>query len=519
MTALVAFGCKYGDLCNVSQIANHVPDSIVIIPKKYESIAPIFRNSEILDLEWHDLKGALIYAKRKYRKTLTVSTFGKDFDIRKRTASFQIDQWYRAGVLDRFNNPTVATNDGQIKKDGSIVIFADSESSPFPHIDDLIQIVKSHFKERKIIISPKSDVFLNLKNIMDAADAVICVESGPLHLSAFTKTPVFAFVTDHPSRWHGTAFHPRFKFHCRYSQYEKRKSEFVQSLANCLEGKPQIEVFEIKGLFDGAFNPSIIEQGGKILMAYRHQTKEKPSSIAIAELNDKFRVRRNNPLIVPNEISSHSLEDPHLFMHGEKFMMSYTVAVYPMPPFRCVVEYGELKNTGEGWKLVSRFRPKHGKNDFSALEKNWCFFSNDGNIYAIYKDGTVLQINEEKVERTFSHSKVDWKYGEKKGGCVIPHNGKLLRFFHSRTDDGEKPVYWHYRVGASLIDSRAPFNVISTTQEPVLTGTEEWCLSHYWKPNVVFPGSAIKSGEHVLLAYGMNDVACRIAKIPNSILP
>lgn len=517
MTAYLAVGCKLGDLCNVASIIESVKseNKVVIVAKQY---ADFLNGIDGIKCDkwggdWHDLRGALKYAKQKYRKVVVVSTFGKDFPIRNRLPSFQLDQWHRGGALKDFLDSRLTVDRPKVEKIGGILLCLNSESSPFEHADDLVKTIKESFPSAKVEVAGQMGEFKDLLLKMDAADAVVCVESGPLHLSAATQTPVFALVTDKSTRWHGTAFHPRFRFHCRYSDYQNRKSEFIGLLKKALARETKQETHTINGLYPGAYNPSIIEHDGNLLVAYRwHPNNDSLSRIGIAELDiQTLKVRRNYPLELPKEIERFSIEDPRFFRFNGALNISYTAASFPMPPFRCVVQYGKIEKSNGQWFLRNAIQPKHGKNDFTSMEKNWVFFESSGKMFAAYDQNTVLELNGDKVVRTHKSASDTWAHGAVKGGCVLQRNGKMIRLFHSRDDSGQKPLYWFYRIGAAIMDSTPPFRITKITPEPIISGDEQFSTSKLWKPLVVFPSGIVGRGDDFLVSYGHNDVECRIA--------
>ena len=76
---------------------------------------------------------------------------------------------------------------------------------------------------------------------MDRADLVVSVETSFLHLSAATKTPVIAMVTNLPSHWHGTAWSKRFAFHCRYNDFGFRKDELIAAANRAVNGHDTVQ--------------------------------------------------------------------------------------------------------------------------------------------------------------------------------------------------------------------------------------------------------------------------------------
>ncbi len=185
-----------------------------------------------------------------------------------------------------------------------------------------------------------------------------------------------------------------------------------------------------------------------------------------------------------------------------------------MSPFAQTCDYsGSLKNVDGVWTLMDDIRPKIGRNDFSTIEKNWLFHEHDGKLFVLYGDGQVFEIECDKSIKAHKSEILTWGFGIPHGGCLLPMDGKLLRFFHARTDDSPKPYYWCYRVGVAVHEAQPPFNMTSINPNPILTGDEQWRDGKLHKRKVVFPMGAIQRDGKIYLSYGQNDSACRIIEL------
>ena len=88
---------------------------------------------------------------------------------------------------------------------------------------------------------------------------------------------------------------------------------------------------------------------------------------------------------------------------------------------------------------------------------------------------------------------------------------ELLWFFHSRLDCllfGSR-----YFVGAMLMDPTIPFGMIGVSRKPILYGSEGPREGFHFKPSVVFPCGAVVDGDSFILALGVNDSSCMLARI------
>lgn len=256
MKAFVCLG-KFGDVLSALPIAQdwqrqtgEVP--AFIVARQYASVVEDaqFVKTVIWDGHWTEILEALTQTKKEFNDVTCLQLFGKDFNAQQNRSSFQLEQYERGGVLEKWNElPLVMdsqTNQmpswfDRAKKSKYILFCDHSQSSPFPHKDALQADLENFgyfFEPFTLSIVPSSRLMLprlsHLLPVMDFAQAVVCVESAPLHLSRATTTPVVALATDKPSRWHGSAWSERFAFYCRYSEYPERAKEMIEAISDAI---------------------------------------------------------------------------------------------------------------------------------------------------------------------------------------------------------------------------------------------------------------------------------------------
>ena len=76
------------------------------------------------DGEWFDLHGALRYAKSKYRRVINLSTFGDKFPIEQRFTGFQLDQYERGGMLNKFPLPLILNGAKNVFHERGAILLA-----------------------------------------------------------------------------------------------------------------------------------------------------------------------------------------------------------------------------------------------------------------------------------------------------------------------------------------------------------------------------------------------------------
>lgn len=279
-----------------------------------------------------------------------------------------------------------------------------------------------------------------------------------------------------------------------------------------------------RSIFFWGYNPSIVRHNGKLLMAYRyHKENTKNTTLAMAELDDKFNIVANQTIEIKSR--KQSMEDPGLFRFNNELWMAYIESNWPTAS-TCTMHYGELLE-GKQWRIGYSWKIKYGHNDDTGLEKNWVFFERNGRLYVIYHSEpiqTVLEVIDDSVVDEHESPGPSWAWGPIRGGTSpMTYNGKLIRFFHSSLDNEPPPWRRRYYFGACLMEQEPPFKTVAVSSEPIIRGSEEDDLTqiersgcHHRKPQVVFPGGCIPHEDGWLVALGLNDCQSAIAHVKES---
>ena len=294
------------------------------------------------------------------------------------------------------------------------------------------------------------------------------------------------------------------------------------------------------GLPKFAYNNSVLGQDGKILMTYRyHFADDYRTKLGMATIvNSKIEKAVDLP------IDGISTEDARLFsLHGEPWMSWVDSNFLGQKDPKCCVKYAQLDSyldplepdeairrgqVEKGFKVDRIFQVKAGGNDMTSMQKNWCFFESDENLFAIFEtwpEQIVFQIKGDVVINEYRTPTTMWPYGIIRGGNIVPYDGKLLRFFHSSTDYGIGRPEKRYYVGALLMERRPPFTVLAVSKKPILYGSEIDNLTsadrkacRHWKATVVFPCGAVVAKDTFILAAGINDASCALLRIKPEML-
>lgn len=280
----------------------------------------------------------------------------------------------------------------------------------------------------------------------------------------------------------------------------------------------QLPAARIHGLSPFGYNGSIIEHGGRIFLAYRwHANGDPKTVIAIAELDSKLNTLNNREVKMQG---AHSFEDPRLFVHRGALWMSWVASEWP-EHFNAVVRHGRLIETQYEWRVDVAPIVDYGKNDFTTTQKNWGVLIHNDDLFFIHGSTPkqiVIDVQGTEHVSDFPH----WRWGTVKGGCIAPtlHQGKLLRFFHSRLDNEPRPYGHRYYIGAALMNPEPPFETVTLSSEPILRGSENddlpkdkrlACAHH--KQRVVFPMGVMERDGAWLLSVGINDSSIGVVTI------
>lgn len=498
----------------------------LVVAREYRSVADRASYVNVVEWpgKWGDLAGALRFAKRSFDHVTCLSTYGDDFPVQKRLPGFQLDQWDRAGALDRWDKleckltrgPAIMHMPGTVKP---MILFGDySESSPFPHADELAAELTKQFPEHQVLrlSTVRVDNPCDLLALFHEADVLVSVETMWLHLCKFSPVPTVALVTDKPSRWRGTSWSDKFRLHVRYSDYEQRKSDILQAVRDAVN---KVESPKIEPMIHTpplAYNPSILRVGDKAWTSWRHHP-EQESWRTVLTVHDGEKAR---PIRIQG-FEPYSQEDARLFMFQGKPHISFTLARSPLPGQNfgpCVTGYAELRRVGEIFDIAEFHLPKFGHNDWSGTEKNLVFFERDEKLFCIWQcapEQIVLGLDGSQVVSIHKSATPECPYGSPRGGTQpLPFKDKWIRFVHVNQRNPKSDQYWTYMLFALVMEPTPPFQIVAISKRPILIGNEQYFPNHrHWKPRCILPFGAVEENGVWYVAIGVNDSQCASVKL------
>jgi len=498
----------------------------LVIAKEFVSITSgcSYIQPHVFIKHWGDLAGAIKEAKSIFSDVVVLQTHGKDFPIKQITPSFQTEQYLRGGVLDQWDKlPLIFDNRNKGReralrkkvlgtdKRPFILVGDSSQSSPFLGAAELLTMLEREFGETHRILKLseiKAEYIFDLLGLYDKADALITAETVHVHLSKASKVPTFVLAAD---GWRGSQCVERFKFYCRYAEWERRKNKLILEIKAVLSGQPAIKIHTAETFFEHGYNLSTIRFEGGTVSVYRYHEGGWQTKLALDDGE-----RTHTLKIEGFADNGFSYEDLRLFLFKGKLHGAYTVSRADYQNmFKGYQAYGEIKESDGVWS-IGHIQIRRVGNDFTGTEKNWTPFVFNDILHCIYgvknDNQIVLQLDGDKILTEHQSPAPKWANGQIKGGCIIPHGDKLLRLFHSRADYAAND--FRYFIGAALMENKPPFATLAVSKTSILAGTE--CFTpgcSHWKKNCCLPYGVVKQDDKFLLSYGENDCAAKIAEL------
>jgi predicted GH43/DUF377 family glycosyl hydrolase len=225
-------------------------------------------------------------------------------------------------------------------------------------------------------------------------------------------------------------------------------------------------------------------------------------------------------LNLKEEVDFEQFEDPRVLVHDDKIYVS--CATYVHDAFHLV--HQKMLVFDKDFNHIDNIHFKYGFNGINlkentGIEKNWTFFVYKDKLMCIYKlsPHTVLEFdwNGNLLTEYITHNtfQANWKYGIPRGGTnPIYKDGYYISFFHSH-------IYWgngkrRYFMGHYKFNSVPPFDIIETSNKPILRGNEkDERMYPEENPLVVFPCGAILDEDKCLVSLGVNDEKTAIITI------
>lgn len=251
------------------------------------------------------------------------------------------------------------------------------------------------------------------------------------------------------------------------------------------------------------FNSSMIRWRGRLVMATRHHTRDGWSKgrISLANVRDDFQGTTDLRFIeLDHPLTNHGIEDPRLFIHDDALHVAFTGVQNFGPAIATHQLYARLNDDLEVQRV---FSPNYyGRQPW---EKNWGFFSEGGQLYAVYMIAghKVLKIDGDKTELVYeSAAQFPPAIGEPRGGAApVKRGNEWYSFFHDIRPGAERR---EYKLCFYTFEDRPPFRVNRFGRVPLFEVTKSH-RPNDWTPDVVFPGGAFLENNLWHVAGGYYD--------------
>jgi len=197
------------------------------------------------DGPFEDVPGAIAKAKTLGHDPILVSqVYGKGVNVGRSCSSFAIESWRIIGLEAEFGkHPLVFDRRSPEREKELVKRFTDGKpmilfagqghSSPFQHSGHLWAELMTRFgrSHRLVDLSQaRAYRFYDLLGLFDAAQVLVTIDTGHMHLARGSKVPVVALVTDSPSMWHGAPTPPAAILSMRYREYPARQGEIWEAI-------------------------------------------------------------------------------------------------------------------------------------------------------------------------------------------------------------------------------------------------------------------------------------------------
>jgi predicted GH43/DUF377 family glycosyl hydrolase len=232
------------------------------------------------------------------------------------------------------------------------------------------------------------------------------------------------------------------------------------------------------------FNNSVIEFGGRKVMAYRRHWNG--ACVVVCEIGSDGEPANNNTLKIAAGVAQ---EDPRLFVFRGRLHVAYTVVRRAGGKLVTDVGYSRLIDTVDGWQVEEEFLPKlPGR---QAWEKNWGFFEHDGVLYALYSihPWRILLVVGDGAQFAYEHKVALPGHDRARRGGASPtlHNGEWYAFAHDVV--GSVSRGRQYTASVYTFEAAPPFAPLRATARPTFAAdpTERWAPH---TPQVIYPSGA-----------------------------
>lgn len=250
------------------------------------------------------------------------------------------------------------------------------------------------------------------------------------------------------------------------------------------------------------FNPSLIRYRGRLLLATRIHTKEgwSQGQILLSVLSDDFgHTDQSVFLRIDSPLAAAGLEDPRLWIHQGRLHVSFTGL---QETGRGAVTHVLYARLGDDLQVEQLFTPHYPGRQ--AWEKNWGFFSEGEELYAVYQIAghKILRLDGDRAQLAYESPTSGWPagMGEPRGGAApVKRGNEWYSFFHDVREGADRR---HYGMYFYTFEDRPPFRINRIGRVPLFLPDKKHRPNDH-TPDVIFPGGAFLENNlwHVAAGY------------------
>ncbi len=289
--------------------------------------------------------------------------------------------------------------------------------------------------------------------------------------------------------------------------------------------KPLLEPTKYTWESKAVFNPAVLYLEDKFHILYRAMSEDNTSVMGYtySKSPKNIEYRSTQPVYTPRESFEQKkepntfsgCEDPRLTQYGETIYMCYTAfdgQNFPRVAFTSIKEADFLKENWNWEKPVLISPPDFDDKDafvFPAKvnEQYMIVHRSGSDIDYAFRGNLHFDGSTWLEENRWISPRVGWWDSRKVGAAAPP----------VKTSDGWVMLYHGvsesnvYRIGALLLDSKNPINVIGRTDSPIFEPETHYEVTGL-VPNVVFPcGNVVVNGK-LYVYYGGGDRVVGVAE-------
>lgn len=242
-TCFVQLG-RAGDVINVLPLMRSISESgrrpTLMVASEYANLLDGVSYCDRLTW-WNgfaDLTPAVDYAKQRFKHVQVTQMQGGGARVCRQSDSYAKASWLAVG-RDDWGLPLVFDQRSKARENRllnefptaqKIVVSTSGVSAPAPDPDWIVRTLTQEFPDYAVvdISNYRTEYMFDLLGLMDAASCLVLNDSAPLHLSAATKTPVVALMTNVRGPWYYAPPRPNQAARLEYPREKQRLVEAVR---------------------------------------------------------------------------------------------------------------------------------------------------------------------------------------------------------------------------------------------------------------------------------------------------